>query len=97
MAIEQIEEIKQSFTEGVNVAQGHKKAATKTLLNNAGILVGVFIVFAVITIVTTDIKLADPAKIGQLGIDFFYVLFVDTTSGIYLAGHLIDVVPDGAQ
>ena len=75
MAIEQIEEIKQSFTEGVNVAQGHKKAATKTLLNNAGILVGVFIVFAVITIVTTDIKLADPAQIGQLGIDFFLLLF----------------------
>ena len=75
MAIEQIEEIKQSFTEGVNVAHGHKKAATKTLLNNAGILVGVFIVFAVITIVTTDIKIADPTHIGRLGIDFFLLLF----------------------
>lgn len=75
MAIGPIEEIKQGFTEGVNIAHGHKKAATRTLLNNAGILVGVFIVFAVITIVTTDIKLADPEKIGQLGIDFFLLLF----------------------
>lgn len=75
MAIHQIEQIKQEFTEGVNIAHGHKKAATKTLLNNAGILVGVFIVFAVITIVTTDIKLADPERFGQLGIDFFLLLF----------------------
>ena len=75
MTMGQIEEIKQGFTEGVNIAHGHKKAATKTLLNNAGILVGVFIVFAVITIVTTDIKLADPEKFGQLGIDFFLLLF----------------------
>lgn len=75
MAISQLEEIKQGFAEGVNVAHGHKKAAAKTLLNNAGILVGVFIVFAVITIVTTDIKIADPEKIAQLGIDFFLLLF----------------------
>lgn len=75
MAISHIEEIKQEFTEGVNIAHSHKKAATKTLLNNAGILVGVFIVFAVITIVTTDIKIADPEKFGQLGIDFFLLLF----------------------
>ena len=75
MAISHIEEIKKEFTEGVNIAHSHKKAATKTLLNNAGILVGVFIVFAVITIVTTDIKIADPEKFGQLGIDFFLLLF----------------------
>ena len=75
MAISQLEEIKQGFAEGVNIAHGHNKAAAKTLLNNAGILVGVFIVFAVITIVTTDIKIADPEKIAQLGVDFFLLLF----------------------
>lgn len=75
MAISQIETIKKDFEEGVNISQERKRSVTKTFLNNAGIFVGVFIVFAVITIVTTDIKLADPDKIGKLGIDFFLLLF----------------------
>lgn len=75
MAINRIDEIKQDFTEGVNIAHSRKKSAAKSLLNNAGILVGVFIIFAVIVIVTTDIKIADKEQIGKLGIDFVLLLF----------------------
>ena len=75
MPINQIEGIRQEFTESINLAHSKKKSTAKSLLNNAGILLGVFIVFSVIVIVTTDLKLADPEQLGKLGIDFFLLLF----------------------
>lgn len=51
------------------------KKVMKSFMNNAGILVGVFIVFAVIVIVTTDIRLVSLEELSSLGLDFFLLLF----------------------
>ena len=75
MAIEHIDDLGREFESGVNLAHSQKQKAAKSLLNNAGIAVGVLIIFAVIVIVTTDIKLASPEEIGKLGVDFFLLLF----------------------
>lgn len=75
MSISQLENLSKDFTEGIDLEHSSKKTFAKSLLNNAGILVGVFILFAVIIIVTTDIKLANPEEIAKLGIDFFLLLF----------------------
>lgn len=50
------------------------KKAMKTFMNNAGILVGVFIVFAVIVIVTTDIHFVTFEDVSSLGLNFFLLL-----------------------
>ena len=75
MAISPIEEMKQDFAEGVNISHGNKKKIAQTLLNNAGILIGVFIVFAAIMLVTTEIKFVQPEDFGKFAIDFFFLLF----------------------
>ena len=75
MAISQIDTIREDFIEGVNLEHRQKKSAAKNLLNNAGILVGVFIIFAVIIIVTTDISLANPEEIEKHSVDFILLLF----------------------
>lgn len=75
MAINQLEDISRDFEESVGLHHAQKKAAAKSILNNAGILVGVFIVFAVIVVVTTDIRLATWADVSKLGVDFFLLLF----------------------
>ena len=75
MAISPIEEMKQDFAEGVNISHGNKKKIAQSLLNNAGILIGVFIVFAAIMLVTTEIKFVQPEDFGKFAIDFFFLLF----------------------
>lgn len=75
MAIGQIETLRDDFIEGVDLAHRQKKNAAKGLLNNAGILVGVFIIFAVIIIVTTDISLVNPEEIEKHAVDFILLLF----------------------
>lgn len=52
-----------------------QKALGKSLLNNAGIYVGIFIVFAVIVVVTTDIRVTSFQDMAALGLDFFLLLF----------------------
>lgn len=64
-----------SFEQRVVSENSQKKKVAKSLLNNAGIFVGVFIVFAVIVIVTTDIRLTSFEEIAALGLDFFLLLF----------------------
>ena len=64
-----------SFEDNVLKEHTKTKKVMKTFFNNAGILVGVFIVFAVVVIVTTDIHLASFADITSLGLDFFLLLF----------------------
>lgn len=53
-----------------------KKKLAKGFLNNAGIFVGVLLMFAVIVVVTTDIRLTSFEEIAALGLDFFLLLFV---------------------
>ena len=52
-----------------------KSKVAKNLINNAGILVGVFIMFAVVVIVTTDIRIVSLTEITSLGLDFFLLCF----------------------
>lgn len=79
MAINQLENISKEFEESVDLAHSQRRKTTKSLLNNAGIIVGVFILFAVVVIVTTDIRLATWADVAGLGIDFFLLLFCSYT------------------
>ena len=52
-----------------------KKKVAKGLLNNAGILVGIFISFVVVIAVTTEINLNSFEAIAALGLNFFLLLF----------------------
>lgn len=65
----------ESFEQAVVSEHNQKKKVAKSLLNNAGIFVGVFLIFAVIVIVTTDIRLTSFEQIAALGLDFFLLLF----------------------
>lgn len=61
-----------NVVEGMNSA---KKKIAKGFLNNSGIFVGVFLVFVVIVVFTTDIKLSSFADWAKLGLAFFVLLF----------------------
>lgn len=63
------------FEKAVVSEHNQKKKVAKSLLNNAGIFVGVFLIFAVVVIVTTDIKITSFEQIAALGLDFFLLLF----------------------
>ncbi len=52
-----------------------KNKLKKGFLNYAGIFVGVFLMFAVVVIVTTDISLTTFEEVAALGLDFFLLLF----------------------
>lgn len=51
------------------------KALSKGLMNNAGIYISIFIVFAVIVVVTTEIRVTSFQDMAALGLDFFLLLF----------------------
>ena len=65
----------EAFEEAIVSEHHQKKKVAKSLLNNAGIFVGVFLIFAVIVIVTTDIRVTSFEEIAALGLDFFLLLF----------------------
>ena len=65
----------EAFEQAVVSEHNQKKKVAKSLLNNAGIFVGVFLIFAVIVIVTTDIRITSFEEIAALGLDFFLLLF----------------------
>ncbi len=52
-----------------------KKRTVKNILNNAGMIVGFFIVFVVIVVFTTDIKLTGVLQWTELSLTFFILLF----------------------
>lgn len=52
-----------------------KRKFAKTFMNNIGLFMGVFLIFAVIVIMTTDIHLVSFEEITSLGLDFFLLLF----------------------
>lgn len=61
-----------------NVVEGMhntKRKIAKGFLNNSGIIVGVFLVFVVIVVFTTDIQLSSFADWTKLGLAFFVLLF----------------------
>lgn len=52
-----------------------KTRLKKGFLNYAGVFVGVFLMFAVVVIVTTDIKITSFEEVAAFGLDFFLLLF----------------------
>jgi hypothetical protein len=64
-----------TFEEKTLLEASEKKRIAKGVLNYAGIAVGVFLMFAVVVIVTTDIHLITPEEIAALGLDFFLLMF----------------------
>jgi len=64
-----------AFEDAVALENKVKKKITKGFANYAGIFVGVFLMFAVIVIVTTDISLTSFEQVAALGLDFFLLLF----------------------
>ncbi len=52
-----------------------KKKIAKSFFNYAGIVIGAFLMFAVVVIVTTDIRIVSLEQIAPLGLDFFLLLF----------------------
>ncbi len=66
----------QEFEKRVLDASSERKRIYKEFKQNAGIFVSVFLVFAVVVLVTTDISLIDLEKAVVLGVDFFLLLFI---------------------
>lgn len=64
-----------SFEETVFSEKAKKAKIGKGLLNYAGIMLGVFIMFVVVIIVTTDIRLESFEEFAVLGLDFFLLMF----------------------
>ncbi len=52
-----------------------QKRVARNILNNAGTIVGIFIIFVVIVVFTTDIKLTGAMKWAELSLVFFILLF----------------------
>ena len=52
-----------------------RKRITKSVINNLGFVTGIFLVFAVIVIMTTDIRIVSFVELSSLGLDFFLLLF----------------------
>lgn len=52
-----------------------RRKLSKTVLNNLGFFMGVFLIFAVIVIMTTDIRIVSFEDVTSLGLDFFLLLF----------------------
>ena len=63
------------FEESVVAENQVKNKLKKGFLNYAGIFVGVFLMFAVVVIVTTDISFTSFEEMAALGLDFFLLLF----------------------
>lgn len=64
------------FEKNVLLENQSKKRIAKGFINNAGIFVSVLLMFAVIVLVTTDIRISSFEEIAALGMDFFLLLFV---------------------
>ncbi len=64
-----------TYEERVILGRESKKKRIKGFLNYAGITFGVFIVFAVIAVVTTDVTISTFEDWAAIGLDFFLLLF----------------------
>lgn len=52
-----------------------KKRLTKTFMTNIGLFMGLFLIFAVIVIMTTDISIVSFEDISSFGLDLFLLIF----------------------
>lgn len=73
--MDKIQQEPHTYEETILLGNSKRKKATKSLLNNAGIFVGVFLMFAVVVVVTTDIRLTSFEEFASLALDFFILLF----------------------
>ena len=60
--------------EKMELYEADKKKIIKSIAANSRTLIGAFIIFAVIVIMTTDIKLVTASDFSQLGVNFFLLL-----------------------
>lgn len=60
--------------EAIERSNSVKKKITRGILNSTGIFVGVFIIFVVIVVFTTDIQLTSALQWAELGLAFFVLL-----------------------
>ncbi|MBO5009585.1 MAG: hypothetical protein J6D20_02635 [Clostridia bacterium] len=65
-----LENAARDFEQSISLHNTRKKAMAKSMLNSAGILVGVLLLFVVVVIITTDIRLAPLAVLKELGVEF---------------------------
>ena len=63
------------FEEGLLVGGEKRRRLAKSFLSGAGVAAGVFLMFAVIVIVTTDVRFITYEELAELGLDFFLLLF----------------------
>lgn len=75
MAIDKIPTREQTYEDTFFQKKAKAKKLFKNLVNNAGVVVGVFISFAVLLLVTTDVRLTSFDEVSSLGIEFFLFLF----------------------
>ncbi len=59
-----------------------KRKTAKAVLNNAGIIVSVFLLFVVAVVMTTDVSMQSISDFAALGLDFFILLFC--SYGMYI-------------
>ena len=72
--MDRIETNQKSFADTLVLANSKKQKIAKNLINYAGLLIGVFLVFAVIVITTTDISITAEG-LATLSLDFVLLLF----------------------
>lgn len=63
------------FGDVIEKTTAKKKKIIRNVLNNTGIFVGIFIIFVVIVVYTTDIQLTSVFDWTALGLSFFVLLF----------------------
>lgn len=73
--MDKIQQEPRTYEEAILLGNSKRKKAAKSFLNNAGIFVGVFLMFAVVVVVTTDIRLTSFEEFASLALDFFILLF----------------------
>lgn len=64
-----------NFGEVIEQTTAKKKKIMRGVLNNTGIFIGIFIIFVVIVVFTTDIKLTSIFDWTALGLSFFILVF----------------------
>jgi hypothetical protein len=73
--MDRLETPSRSFDESVVLEHNEKKKTIKKIASNAGILVGVLIVFMVVVVMTTDIRLITKEEMAGMWLHFLLLLF----------------------
>ena len=83
--LNKVEEKQRAVGDALLRGNAKKKRMVRGMINYAGILIGVFIIFVVIVALTTKLKVAEGDEFGlkELGINFFVLLF--SSYAIYIS------------